>query len=65
MNATDKGEVILGASTSQLMQSLADSYRRSKAISADDEIIVHEAGHEANSGPWVRLAILFRVGRVE
>ncbi|KAK9808392.1 hypothetical protein WJX73_010186 [Symbiochloris irregularis] len=56
MGAGHKGKVILGASTSQLMQNLADSYRRAKAISAEDEIIIHEAGHEANTGPWVRLA---------
>lgn len=56
VNAQDSGEVILGASTSQLMQTLADAYRRSGSVTAEDEIIVHEACHESNAGPWVRLA---------
>ena len=56
MNAQDHGEVILGASTSQLMQNLSETYRRAGAISAQDEIVVDEAGHEANIGPWARLA---------
>lgn len=48
-----EGEVILGPSTSALIQMLADSY--SRVLEPGSEIIVAETGHEANVGPWVRL----------
>ena len=48
-----EGEVILGPSTSALLQMLADSY--SRVLETGQEIIVAETGHEANVGPWVRL----------
>jgi len=47
------GEVILGPSTSALLQMLADSY--SRVLEPGQEIIVAETGHEANVGPWVRM----------
>ncbi|KAK9829554.1 hypothetical protein WJX72_006467 [[Myrmecia] bisecta] len=56
MNAHGVGEVVLGHSSSQLFAMLADCYRRCKLVRPGDEIIIHEAAHEANAGPWVRLA---------
>ena len=50
MNAQDKVQVILGASTSHLMANLSDAYRRAGVISAGDEIVIQEAGHEAMLG---------------
>jgi cysteine desulfurase family protein (TIGR01976 family) len=52
-NGSD-GEVILGPSTSALLQMLATSY--SKILSPGDEVIVARIGHEANIGPWTKLA---------
>jgi cysteine desulfurase family protein (TIGR01976 family) len=48
-----EGEVILGPSTSALLQMLADSY--SRVLEPGQEIIVAQTGHEANVGPWIRL----------
>jgi len=48
------GEVILGPSTSALLQMLATSY--SKILTPGDEIIVAQIGHEANVGPWKKLS---------
>jgi selenocysteine lyase/cysteine desulfurase len=50
------GEVILGPSTSALLQMLANSY--SKVLTPGDEIVVARIGHEANVGPWTKLAAL-------
>ncbi len=47
------GEVVLGPSTSALLQMLADCYGR--VLEPGAEIVVAESGHEANVGPWVRL----------
>jgi len=55
-NAHGVGEVALGSSTSQLFAAVADAYRRTGGIGPGDEIVVQEACHEANAGPWVRLA---------
>lgn len=55
-NAHECGDVIIGNSTTQLLANLANSY--SKILKADDEIIVQETCHEANIGPWTRLAEL-------
>jgi cysteine desulfurase family protein (TIGR01976 family) len=52
-NGSD-GEVILGPSTSALLQMLATSY--SKILTPGDEIVVAQIGHEANIGPWKKLA---------
>ncbi|KAA6417190.1 MAG: hypothetical protein FRX49_12827 [Trebouxia sp. A1-2] len=56
MNAHGVGEVALAGATSNLFAMLADSYRRSKRIQPGDEIIILDSSHEANAGPWVRLA---------
>jgi cysteine desulfurase family protein (TIGR01976 family) len=55
MGAGAAGEVALGPSTSALCAMLADCYRRAPR-SSRNEIVVSEAGHEANVGPWLRLA---------
>lgn len=47
------GEVVLGSSTSALLQMLAGCY--SRVLEPGSEIIVAQNGHEANIGPWVRL----------
>jgi cysteine desulfurase family protein (TIGR01976 family) len=47
------GEVILGPSTSALLQMLADCY--SRVLQPGQEVVVAESGHEANVGPWQRL----------
>ncbi|MCP4677009.1 MAG: aminotransferase class V-fold PLP-dependent enzyme [Deltaproteobacteria bacterium] len=55
MNASGSGQVALGPSTSALCYLLADCYARDPSPNRD-EIIICEAGHEANIGPWARLA---------
>jgi cysteine desulfurase family protein (TIGR01976 family) len=50
-----EGQVALGPSTSALCAMLADCYRRAPR-SRRNEIVVAESGHEANVGPWLRLA---------
>jgi cysteine desulfurase family protein (TIGR01976 family) len=55
MNGGD-GEVILGSSTSALLQMLAGCYAR--VLEPGSEIVVAETGHEANVGPWKNLARL-------
>ena len=52
MNGGD-GEVILGPSTSSLLQMLAGCY--STALTPGSEIVVAQTGHEANVGPWKKL----------
>lgn len=54
MNATSVGEVILGNSTTTLMNMLADCY--AQILDSSSQIIIHNACHEANIGCWVRLA---------
>ncbi len=49
----EKGEVILGASSSALLQMLADCYKL--VLSPGQEIVVARIGHEANIGPWIRM----------
>ena len=53
MGAGDKGTVVLGPSTTQLMVTLASCY--AQTIVPGDEIIVSIANHEANAGPWAKL----------
>lgn len=48
------GEVVLGASTTQLLHNLA--YAMRDELRAGDEVVVTSADHEANVGPWRRLA---------
>jgi len=50
------GEVILGPSTSALLQMLGDCYGR--VFEPGREIVVAQTGHEANVGPWKRLETL-------
>lgn len=53
VNGEGIGQVALGPSSSQLFKMLADGL--SHQIRPGDEIIVSEAGHESNIGPWMRL----------
>ena len=46
MNAHGIGEVALAGSSSNLFATIADAYRRAKAIQAGDEIIIAETAHE-------------------
>ncbi len=55
MNAGDRGRVVLGSSTTALCAMLADAYRRA-GLEGRDEIVVAGSAHEANAGPWHRLA---------
>ena len=48
------GEVVLGPSSSQLCRTVADAF--AETIREGDEIVLAECGHEANIGPWLRLA---------
>ncbi|MHC4860616.1 MAG: aminotransferase class V-fold PLP-dependent enzyme [Planctomycetota bacterium] len=54
VNGEGRGKVVLGPSTSALVNILADCYARDPDPERD-EIVVEESGHEANVGPWVRL----------
>jgi cysteine desulfurase family protein (TIGR01976 family) len=49
------GRAILGSSTTSLCLMLADCYARAGAGDRD-EIVIAETAHEANAGPWARLA---------
>lgn len=53
-NAEGIGEVVLGPSTSQLIANLASAV--AVRLQPGDEVIVSVANHEANAGPWMRLA---------
>lgn len=55
MNGTGRGSVILGSSATALCHLLADAYRRSTPGDRS-RIIVAQTSHEANAGPWYRLA---------
>lgn len=55
VNAGETGEVVLASSTSILVHMLADAYARA-LDPRRDEIVVSTLGHEANVGPWLRLA---------
>lgn len=54
VNAADSSEIVLGPSTTQLLQSLARAYR--EEIGPGDEIVVTHVDHEAHITPWLRLA---------
>ncbi|MCP3904565.1 MAG: cysteine desulfurase-like protein [Planctomycetes bacterium] len=54
VNAGAAGRVILGPSCTRLVGTLAECCAR--AWEPGDEIVVMESGHEANVGPWTRLA---------
>jgi cysteine desulfurase family protein (TIGR01976 family) len=54
IHAADASEIVLGASTTQLLANLALAMRGT--IAEGDEIVVSRAEHESNAGPWKRLA---------
>lgn len=53
-NGRNRGKVVMGPSTSALSAMLADCYRRAEDPERN-EIVICQAGHEANVGPWDRL----------
>lgn len=53
INAQFPSEVVLGSSTTMLLQNLSRSL--SDLLKPGDEIIVTNCDHEANIGPWVNL----------
>ncbi|MEZ4362862.1 MAG: cysteine desulfurase-like protein [Kofleriaceae bacterium] len=54
MGARSSEEIVVGPSTTQLLINLASSM--AGVLQPGDEIIITEADHEANRGPWKRLA---------
>lgn len=54
VNADEVGEVALGPSSSQLLETLSHCYFN--IMEEEDEVIVHQANHEANAAPWIKLA---------
>jgi cysteine desulfurase family protein (TIGR01976 family) len=65
MNA-DPGEIVLGGSTTQLLANLGRAMGPS--LGPGDEVVVTNADHESNVGPWARLAergVTLRVWEVE
>lgn len=53
INAQKKEEVVMGSSTTALVQNLARSL--SQVMQAGDEVIVTNMDHEANIGPWMEM----------
>jgi len=53
INAASADEIILGPSTTMLLQNLSRAMERT--LSPGDEIIVANCDHEANIGPWINL----------
>lgn len=53
-NAGPENAAVLGGSSSELLSSLAHALGRT--LQPGDEIVVGVSNHEANIGPWVRLA---------
>ena len=54
VNGSGIGEVVLGSSTTQLIQTLAHAFDK-LIIDTNDEIIVTNLAHEANYGAWLKL----------
>jgi len=54
MGGEHSGRTIFGSSSTSLCRMLSDCY--AETLKPGDEIIVGESGHEANVGPWTRLA---------
>jgi cysteine desulfurase family protein (TIGR01976 family) len=50
----DPGEVVIGSSTTQLLANL--SLAMEPTLASGDEIVISAADHQANVGPWQRLA---------
>lgn len=66
MNGTSVGQVVIGPSTTQLVTMLAECY--SRRLEPGDEVVISEAAHEANAGPWEKLrryGIVIRVWKVD
>ncbi|MEE4015152.1 cysteine desulfurase-like protein [Roseibium sp. FZY0029] len=53
VNASRPEEIVFGHSTTVLMQNLVEAMRRQ--LAPGDEVIVTDADHESNIGPWLRL----------
>lgn len=53
INASEPSEVLLGASTTQLLQNLSKSLVQT--FKPGDEVIVTNCDHEANIGPWINM----------
>ena len=49
----EPGEIVLGSSTTQLLQNLARAM--AEELRPGDEVVVTNTDHEANVTPWVRL----------
>jgi cysteine desulfurase family protein (TIGR01976 family) len=56
IGAASPEEIIVGPSTTQLLHNLVLSLLASGQLAPGDEVVVSEAEHEANAGPWKRLA---------
>ncbi|MBI1191219.1 MAG: aminotransferase class V-fold PLP-dependent enzyme [Tepidisphaera sp.] len=56
LNVPEGGSVILGPSTTALCHLVANAYADAGTGGGRNQIIVATAGHEANVGPWARLA---------
>lgn len=56
VNGDGIGDVIFGSSTTVLCYQLAAAYAEARRGGGRDQVIVCTAGHEANVGPWMRLA---------
>lgn len=54
VGGVDPSEVVFGASTTQLLANLSAAME--PTLAAGDEIVVSDADHQANVGPWTRLA---------
>ena len=55
-NSYEIGEVIIGSSTSQLLSNISQCYAASNTIKPGNVIVLQDCSHEANIGPWLRLA---------
>ncbi len=53
INAEDPAEIVMGGSTTALLQMLARCF--SGVLAPGDEIIVSNGDHESNIGPWLNL----------
>lgn len=54
VNAGSAGKVVLGPSMTALSTILANAY--SEILKPGDEVVIAQTNHEANAGPWARLA---------
>jgi len=54
LNASSPEEIMLGPSTTMLLQNLSRSMENT--LQPGDEVIITDSDHEANVGPWINLA---------